>query len=301
MGKIDKKALLSSAKKLSTDRIVQVKITMPIYLIFKILSLAIVFYYAVIELPISLFHTDKLTNVIISILFSRGIPLEGLQFIVYMVSTLLSMVFYYYILLNVSVTISGHPERVIAFIKHITLSIRNYSEFQNDEIIRSYANNILSEVSSYSSARKPIALFGFLSVFGYALQISSINFFVISLGILIEALTIMIIQSYGITRIRDVSYLVNRAYKDYENISNYFKIHKMPRGRVTIPKGMVYKFYHILILLVISPLIFLEIVFFIFIISHFAKFILAISQYMQEEWMFEERIIDIANDILEKY
>jgi len=128
-----------------------------------------------------------------------------------------------------------------------------------------------------------------------------VNFFVISLGILLEALTIMIIQSYGIFRIADISSLVNKTYKEFVQISNYFEVYKMPYSQVTSPKEKTYRIYHILILIAISPIIFLEIAFFIFILLHFVKFILVLSQYIYEEWIFEDRVIDLVTAILEKY
>lgn len=300
MGSIDQKALLSSAKKISTDRVLQVKHVVILYTLFKILSLAVIIHFAILEF-LRTFQTQSFLKTILELLLSRSIPSSEVQFIIYLLSTVISMAMFYYILLSLVVTIEGHPERVINFIRHSAISIRNYIEFQGDETIRTYTNNILSEVGSYSSIKKPIALFGFLSIFGYALQISSVNFFVISLGLLLEALTIMIIQSYGISRIVDISNLVNKAYKEFMKISNYFEVYKIPYSQVTSPKERTYRIYHIIILIIISPVIFLEIAFFVFVLLHFMKFILSLSQYIYEEWIFEDHVIDLVTTILEKY
>jgi len=160
MGGMEQKALLSSAKKISTDRVFQVRRVVLLYLIFKILSLAVIIHFAVVEF-LKIFQTQGFSKAMLEIFLSRSIPFEELQSIVYILSTIISMAMFYYILLSIVVTVEGHPERVINFIKHSAISIRNYIEFQGDDVVRTYTNNILSEVGSYSSIKKPIALFGF--------------------------------------------------------------------------------------------------------------------------------------------
>ncbi|HDJ51525.1 MAG TPA: hypothetical protein ENF25_04930 [Thermoprotei archaeon] len=296
----EEKVMYSYARRKDTDRIVSLeKLVIP-YMMFKIFSLTILGYFLVEKL-LEYFPEEKSYLLFVKSVAFATINFNERIFVAYIVTTGLAMLFFYTILTYMLSTIDKHPERAIDFIKNTCYTLWNNEELSSDDTVKRHISDVLSSISAYNVSRRHMGAYVLFSLLGYGFQLSGANVLILALGLALETITLLLIQSYGVMRIYNLSKALDHAYYGFLKLSRYIDTPMKAVGGTKFSLTLHYRVDHLIIILGLFATILGGIVAYLVVFANFVKFILALTLYISREWSLEDAVLDFFYAVSRKY
>ncbi|MCD6502980.1 MAG: hypothetical protein DRN30_01915 [Thermoplasmata archaeon] len=296
----EEKTLYSYAKRKDTDKIVPLERLVIPYTVFKMTSLSILAYF-LIKKFMEYYPTEhSYVSLLKSVAFAT-ISFNETIFIAYVISTGFSMFFFYTILTYMLSTIDKHPERALDFVRNACYTLWNNEELGSDEVAKKYISEILSAISAYNVGRKHMGVYILFSLLGYGFQLSGANVLILSLGLALETITLLLIQSYGVMRIYNLSKALDHAYLGFLKLSRYIDVPIKLVGSTKFTMTLHYRVYHLILIFILFATILGGIIAYSIVFVRFVKFMLALTLYISREWSLEDAILNFFHKVIEKY